>query len=245
MEEIKYVFDPQGDTILVLKNPDAPFAVWPYMGDQEWPDILQIQTATPNNEAEVTNGPANSETVTPEHSLEPAEVSQSPEKAVEIRMRVSSAHLILASSHFETMFKGPWKEAANGPPFEVITEDWDEHAFVHVMNIIHNRTRKVPRQVNLELLARIAVIVDYYQVLEAVEVFADIWLQDSKLSSPDPSGRQLSLEVLVSWIFKDQKWFTRLFRLVVLNLRGPLPSLGLPIPQKVIGKNTPALCVYG
>lgn len=53
--------------------------------------------------------------------------------------------------------------------------DVDETALEIVLNVIHLKKRRVPKIVNVELLARIAVLVDYYECAEAVEAFSSIW----------------------------------------------------------------------
>jgi hypothetical protein len=94
-----------------------------------------------------------------------------------VRMRVSSSHLILASSYFKRMLRGGWKEdctlCAEGC-LTIYVEDWDPDALLILMNIIHGHTRKVPRTVSLEMLAKLAVLVDYYECIEVVEVLSEI-----------------------------------------------------------------------
>lgn len=46
-------------------------------------------------------------------------------------------------------------------------------ALLSLMQIVNGRTRSVPGEVNLEMLAEIAVLVDYFDCLEAVEVFPE------------------------------------------------------------------------
>ncbi|KAK5993262.1 hypothetical protein PT974_06691 [Cladobotryum mycophilum] len=218
MDNVKYDLDPQGDVILILQNPNAPFAVWPWGDDQESADILYPKT---NNGRPI--------------QLRLEEPQASPQK--DVVFRLSSRHLILASDHFKTMLQGPWKEASDGPPYTILAEDWDEHALLHVMNIIHGYTRKVPRTMDLELLSRIAVIVDYYQCLEAVELYADVWLNHLKSQAvSDANDRNLVLRLLLSFIFKDPEWFKRTTHVFILKGRGLFPTLELPIPQLVVDK---------
>lgn len=41
------------------------------------------------------------------------------------------------------------------------TYDWDADALLILMHIMHGQTRRVPRSVSLELLAKIAVLPDH------------------------------------------------------------------------------------
>ncbi|CAJ2508725.1 Uu.00g137510.m01.CDS01 [Anthostomella pinea] len=45
----------------------------------------------------------------------------------------------------------------------ICAEDWDANALSILMYVIHGRHRGVPRSASLELLTKIAVLVDYYK----------------------------------------------------------------------------------
>jgi hypothetical protein len=159
----------------------------------------------------------------------------------EMQMRVSSRHLILASPYFKAALNGPWREAVSVSAncFRYIYADsWDPQAFLVLMLIIHGRNRQVPRLVSLELLAKIAVLVDYYKCDEAVEVFAEIWLQKLKGQSQLPAqvSRDLALWLYVSWMFGDADIFTSVTSTALQQSQGPLPTFGLPIPERIVGK---------
>lgn len=96
-------------------------------------------------------------------------------KQIPIRMRVSLQHLILASPVFQTMLDEPFKEGTvceSGR--QIITRTWDAEAMTIILNIIHGRHREVPRSLSLETLAKFAIVVDYYEFHEVVELFVDI-----------------------------------------------------------------------
>lgn len=98
------------------------------------------------------------------------------------------------------MLKGGWKEVHTlrsdgcGPLY---VEGWDPDALLILMNIIHGRTRKIPRSVNLEMLANIAVLVDYYECVEVVEVFSEMWLNQLKEQSPKNGTRHHMIVALI------------------------------------------------
>ncbi|KAK4196094.1 hypothetical protein QBC40DRAFT_342952 [Triangularia verruculosa] len=113
---------------------------------------------------------------------------------------VSSRHLILASPMFKAMLTGVWEEGdKNNGTAEVGAEDWDTEALVIVMNVLHSHYRQVPKKVSLEMLAKIAIIVDYYQIHEALQIIASLWINALKKSLPDSPGRDVTLWILVSW----------------------------------------------
>ena len=48
--------------------------------------------------------------------------------------------------------------------------EWGEDAFLILMNIFHLQNDKVPEKVTLQTLAKIAVLVDYYDCAVAVKM---------------------------------------------------------------------------
>lgn len=122
-----------------------------------------------------------------------------------IRMRVSSKHLTLASSVFRTMLHTQFKEGlalqATGR-LEVPLPDDHPDALVILLNIVHGRLRRVPRRVSLHVLRHISVLVDKYQLQESVEVFSDMWVEELKGSIPLSFTKDLLPWICISWIFK-------------------------------------------
>jgi hypothetical protein len=88
--------------------------------------------------------------------------------------------------------------------------DDDPDAMIILMNIVHGKTRKVPRQIDLDLLVELANLVDYYQMLEVVEPWSDFWVQRQKHLKSDwawalihPYVHRYALERLwISWVFQ-------------------------------------------
>ncbi len=168
-----------------------------------------------------------------------------PATGLEMRVRVSSRHLILASLYFKAALSGPWKEAAGASadsPREVDACDWDPEAFLILMNIIHGRNRAVPRVVSLELLAKIAVVSDYYKCHEAVEVFSELWIEGLKRKHALPTqvDKELALWLCVSWVFHDPGVYTSVTSTAIRESQGPIPTFGLPISEKIVGKEARA-----
>lgn len=154
-----------------------------------------------------------------------------------MRMQVSSRHLILASTYFKLMFQNDWKEtcSANGL-FEIVMENWDSDAMLILMNIIHGHTRNVKRTVSLEILAKLAVLVDYFQCAEVVELFSQIWIIQLKKNLPTTYSRDLILWICISWVFRQPYEFKAATCTALTQSRGPIPTLGLPIPEIIVGK---------
>ncbi|KAF7557848.1 hypothetical protein G7046_g5964 [Stylonectria norvegica] len=255
MDDVTHDIDPDGDTIIILHNANAPFAA---QEGEEWP---QMMTARPSRAltaameafynmpnavemiAESGHDEAvprpDSESEEPEIESEKPEVdSGKPEVEPEepkIRFRVSSKHLVLASAYFRKMLAGPWSESERSPGSDYIVNatDWDEEAMLVLLNIIHGHTRKVPRVVELELMAKFAVLVDYYQCLEVVERYAESWLGRLKTSYPGP--RDETLRFFISWVFLEPAAFRSTSKALLMNARGPFHTWDLPFPQEILG----------
>ena len=224
-----------GDTILTLQNPNAPFAPWE--GDSK-PGPRSSTTPSPAPPPVLSSvlPPTPSPTLSPAPPpvLSPVASPTPPP----ITFRLSSRHLIQASAVFKAALTGGWKEGstAAGGCYEINAEDWDAEAMRVVLSLVHSRTKAIPRSVTLEMLSKIAVLVDYYELHEAVHFYASLWIDTLRNSLPRVYGRDLILWICVSWIFKDASIFQAVTKLVIEHSPGKVPTIQLPIPEKVIGK---------
>jgi len=153
---------------------------------------------------------------------------------------VSSRHLMLASSTFKRMlaqdgFAESIRNESDGL-YHIAASDWDPEAFLIVLRIIHGRNKQVPRKVTLEMLAKIAVLEDYYDFGEALDVFTEVWVQSlPKTSIPTTYCRDLVLWVWVAWVFDIEQPFTLATDTVIRESTESLQTLDLPIPTIVSG----------
>ncbi|KAK4109353.1 hypothetical protein N656DRAFT_738362 [Canariomyces notabilis] len=154
-----------------------------------------------------------------------------------ITFRVSSQHIIQASSVFEAALTGLWEEGSKNAEgfYEVSAEDWDAEALRIVLCLIHSRTSNIPRNVTLEMLCKIAVLVDYYNLHEALRFCASLWIEDLRDPLPTTFGRDLILWICVSHIFKDATIFEAVTKRAIEHSPGDIPSLNLPIPEYITG----------
>jgi hypothetical protein len=107
----------------------------------------------------------------------------------ELRLKVSSKHLSLASKHFADKFK--WLEGdanivQSDGRVHVKLDGFDPNAITIVMNIIHGRGPRIPKTLDLETLAKVAVFVDSFKCYDAVEAYADRWLGQLEKSTELP-----------------------------------------------------------
>ncbi|KAI9730579.1 MAG: hypothetical protein M1834_005820 [Cirrosporium novae-zelandiae] len=133
-----------------------------------------------------------------------------------IRIRVSSKHLILASPVFRSMLEGEFKESKileSDKSVQIPLPDEDPNTFLLIMLILHGLNREVPRKISVTMLAKVATIVDKYELYEAVDTFLEIWL--SKLKTVRPT--MLSRAALYNLGFTDNiipwLWISSVFKL--------------------------------
>ncbi|KAF5649224.1 hypothetical protein F25303_4761 [Fusarium sp. NRRL 25303] len=208
---------PNGDICIVLKNPNS-VSVIPIVN-------LRLYGTDP-----------------PEYEPDPSLVAlnswQSPalkdNKATEYRFRVSSHTLTAVSPVFRKMLEGPWKESV---PFEATTSsdvldqtptvpiireisatDWNVHAFVTILNIIHGRNNEVPRSVGIKFVTDVAVIVNYYECAESVTLAAELWIARSQVIKR--YGKPSIMVLCISWIFSWGVPFSSMARLVLEHGEG-------------------------
>lgn len=224
MQPIVHEIDPTGDTLFILRKPDAPFTV--ESSFKQWPRALP-QYYTPQMQQSELHLRNSALTTKPTVNCNP-----------EIYMRLSSKHLFLASAYFQTLMANDWMEtnAENGYSYTITAEDWDKKALLILMNIIHGQTQKVDQIFDLEMLTKIAVLVDYYKCNKAVHFFANSWINRLKQPLPSSYGRDLLLRLFVSYVFSESYTFKTLTKTIIYESRGSIHTLGLAIPKNIIGK---------
>ncbi|KAK3299776.1 uncharacterized protein B0H64DRAFT_469958 [Chaetomium fimeti] len=154
-----------------------------------------------------------------------------------LRIKVSSRHLALASRVFKNKLQfgtGKGARQSDGRIHLKLTEEFDSKAVSIVMNVIHSRGSKVPKAVDLETLAQIALVVDRFQLFDAVEVYADRWITNLESSSPDTIDRDPIPWIYISHIFRHATIFQTATKLAAAQSTGPIPTHGLPIREKII-----------
>lgn len=161
-----------------------------------------------------------------------------PKEVFEICFQLSSRHLILSSVYFRKIFHGRWKESTISSDgfYTIDASEWDVEALLILMNIIHGRVRRVPRSISLEMLAKIAVIVDYYDCHEVVELFVHYWVENLRQSLPNKFDRDLYLWLTVSWVFSQEDLFEMATKVAIEESKEPIQTLKLPIPSNIVGK---------
>lgn len=159
----------------------------------------------------------------------------------EIHYLVSSHHLMRASPWFMRILRNEtFTESVQDPSdgrFHIQANGWDEEALHIILDIFHIRTRRVPATVSLELLAKISVLVDYYELVggEVIEREVTGWIDHLKRTVAVPSSycRDLMLWICISRVFRMSKEFEQATTVAIKASQGWLQTLDLPIPEVV------------
>jgi hypothetical protein len=127
----------------------------------------------------------------------------------EVRMLVSSKHMMLASPVFKAMLEGSTfkegKELNMSGKVEVPLPDDEPTALEIILNIIHGRNRRVPKKVSFKTLTNIEILVDKYQMVETVEAYSDYWISCLRKDMPEDFDCEREIEfyrwIMISWVF--------------------------------------------
>ncbi|KAL4951824.1 hypothetical protein BDW69DRAFT_31181 [Aspergillus filifer] len=262
MNQPTHIIDPDGEVVIILHHANSPFAqpdqaLLPKLGNVVQHAAKEFESSTipieeptpvvvddPALEAadeptpEVVGDPATeaADEEPAEKPIEPELICESPGENC-FRIKVSAKHLILASSVFKNMLTGGWEESIDylqKGSVEITAESWDIDVFMILLRIIHCKYSRIPQQLDLESLAKIAVLADYYDCKEAIELAAVIWIKALKESVPETYSRDLVLWVWVSWYFQLPFQFDKATSTAMSWCDNGISNLGLPIPDYVI-----------
>ncbi|KAM5467099.1 hypothetical protein MauCBS54593_005719 [Microsporum audouinii] len=227
------VIDPSGEVKIILSNANTPFAVWD--------ESLSPQNTRPDGfETTSTMKAAGSGQMINQGAAGEDSVGQSLDEDQTKRhicIQASAKHLVLASPVFKRMLADGWKEGATlseQGSVEVTADGWDPQVFLIWLKIIHCQHHDVPRQLSLEVLAKIAVISDYYECKSVLGFFSETWISSLETSIPTKYSRDLILWMWVCWYFQLRSQFREATLIAMEHAISPIPSLELPIPAIVI-----------
>jgi len=259
-----YNIVPEPDAVIVLRNPLQDFAVWE-KPTNDAPIVAKAHSAddateTPDKPTEMIAPPAPERSArsslfggdttvdpAPQQSME-ADMANAPEAAARevpvggIHYHCSAAHLKLASKTFAKALSGDWAESVrkDDDRYYIVVEDWDEAALLILLDVIHSRYDRVPRNVDIEMLTKLATLIDYYQCLEATALCTENWithLVNKYYFMADLYGRYLVMYLCVACVFRSPGLFRYTTRAAInTGTDGIMRTLGLPIPESISGK---------
>lgn len=161
-----------------------------------------------------------------------------------VYLRVSARHLVLASSMFKAMLE-PDKflegNLLHSQGNLALDLPGDPEALVILMHVIHGATRKVPRNITLDTLARLATLVDYYNLHEAVELFSETWVQNLKEKAfPKTYNPDVVPWLFISWVFRIEDAFLKITQLLICEgdnkAMHAIKDENIPIPSILSGQ---------
>ncbi|KAF5628785.1 hypothetical protein F52700_7877 [Fusarium sp. NRRL 52700] len=216
---VTYEIDPQGAIEVILQDPDTqntsltlttPIQIHP---PPQQPNAVKVKKGEEEQEQEQDDFSVKMRdlntlfygTSTPRRD----------DKEVQIRMRVSSHHLSLASPILSSLLQQ--SAEAN----EIYLTGWDAKALATVLNVIHGRNAQVPRNVNFKFLTQVAAIVHHLKCAEAVQLLSAFWLSTLESEAVTHFNSDCLLWLFSSWVFSWRKEFSHCAQLVLLNYRGP------------------------
>jgi hypothetical protein len=183
MEDVFHDLEPNGDVLLVPRNPNSSFAKCdqsfsclhllpsplpasslepPMDVDPVDPVAEPVASMRDHNHQELMSEESNQSITIPRasstsqliylHEVTPPLMNSLSTEAInsrEVRIQVSSGHLILASPYLKRMLEDGWKEAQSLGSKGCVSIDlkgWDPDALLILINIIHGFTQKVPER---------------------------------------------------------------------------------------------------
>lgn len=120
---------------------------------------------------------------------------------------------------------------------ELPIEDWCPTAFLLLMRIIHCQHHDLPSTINLHLLSKLAVLVDYYECKKPVQFFANRWIDELKPNFPTTYSRELMSWLFISLVFDKRDLLVESTSIAATQSQTPITSAGLPIPPRVLSKS--------
>jgi hypothetical protein len=227
-----YMIAPDGDVTLVIRNPNEFFSDWPAAAKE----TTEAQTRTQTPAAKQATNVSSTTNLEDEIELE----IMTPPHVAEVRFQVSSAHLILASPYFKSSLTGPWKEAQAleaDQNVELDCPSFDTESMLIFLRIVHAQPWELPDTVEADLLAKLAVVGDYYGCQRLVKYHAAKWVVCVDRTSEIDERRELAVGLWNSWFFQHSQNFSAYSSLIIQQARSTITPLGLPIPSTVISNS--------
>ncbi len=114
----------------------------------------------------------------------------------------------------------------------------DVDAFIIVLDMINRRNRGVPRQIDPEMMTRISIIAEKYDISDAIDVFSDIWMDNLRLSVLRCYSDTVPQWLWIFCTFKKRDVFTAIPQIIQMESDDKIHGIahGLPIPDSIISE---------
>lgn len=157
----------------------------------------------------------------------------------EVRIRVSSKHLTLASRVFKSMLQPGFLEGdqlRSQNLAKLLLPGDNPAAMLVLSNLIHGKNRQVPLKVKFSMMTELAILVDKYELLEITEIFLDSWFRNLETNKSLGFSKDLLPWMCISWVFNKEDIFEHVTKLAQFECEGPTEMCGFPIPSSVLSK---------
>ncbi|KAM0551758.1 hypothetical protein ACHAPJ_008326 [Fusarium lateritium] len=154
---------------------------------------------------------------------------------IEVRMRASSSLLTLVSPVIKNILRLPFTYSGHSdhPARELEVDGWDAEALAIVLKVIHGRHRQVPRKVDFVLMANIAIIADYYQCAEALQLSAELWYSFGD-KPPTEFSEESVMWLGISWTFSWPTLFPTMLQQFLGHFEDKIECMRIELIGKIL-----------
>ena len=159
-----------------------------------------------------------------------------------VEAHVSAKHLTEVSAYFSTLLQGRFTEARRDPVpgcRRLTLHEVYAPAFVHVLNILHLRHHDVPRRIDPAMLFQVCVLIDMYDIHDALALQTDLWFQDLARRIPTTAAPTLYHWAFICYALKKREAGRRVMR-ILLRCYTAFPVLQVPLPARYRGTLLPS-----
>lgn len=161
---------------------------------------------------------------------------------IELRYRVSSAHLALASPVFKAMVD---RSSATIDLSSRSKSGFSQYAeaLLILLDVIHGHHKSVPKAMSLELLIELWRLIDSHQCHEAVEMYVDHWVASviDKDKIKESSLKTNMSRLYISWVFGKGEYFDLLACNILKSTAGSIQT-DLPFQARILGMLHQSAC---
>ncbi|KAH8432722.1 uncharacterized protein LDX57_010349 [Aspergillus melleus] len=214
IKESSYVLDPDGEVTIILRNPNAPFAVSKSQESSE-------------SESEDTD----SET---ESNHEQMDTDEAEGGGIESKGHVDASSDNPSQNNNDKKNEEEGSTLQENGAVEIPIEGWDTEAFLILMNIFHCRHSALPRTPIIEMMAKVGVLTDYYDCLSSVQIFADRFAPEIGALRSADGIRDWVLRLWIAWVFRQDRIWKDIFLKASEWFPVPIQTYGLPFPGHIL-----------
>ena len=223
-----HTIDPEGDLVLILKSPNEKTL------QEISSNTSQVQPLTRRNPPRSSQKEFRAKAAPTDEEI----LSMGPTWPDEIRIRVSSKHLMLASSVFKRLLKLGSTEGVKYGRAQLRLPDDNPTALLILMNLIHGQLRKIPEKVDMDTLIEISLLVGKYELVESTGWFADRWLSELETERVEKDTTTMLSWIWVSFVFEKSSYFRSSTTIAIQNLDKEVKpdDTRLPIPEVIFSR---------